>query len=139
MSIALSCALRSVRRLVPLRISGTPFEMATRLFPESHTTSYSYRSEGALNRLDSAGLAAARAAMRGSNREFNAARLRVANASNVDRATVNVAMALARKRMRANGGCGVVANASLCVGTWCDSVPNREWGSHYSKVPSMDE
>jgi hypothetical protein len=136
MWIALSRALRSVRRLVPLCISGTPFEMATHLFPESHTTSYSYRSEGALNRLDSAGLTAARAAMSASNREFNAARSRVANASNIDRATVNVAMALARAQADVRRGC---ERFPVCGHMWCDSVSNREWGSHYSKVPSMDE
>ena len=48
---------------------------------------------------------------------------------------INVAMATVRRRILADGLCGVPTNASSCVGRWCDATRAAEWGAHYSRLP----
>ena len=133
----LAMFLQDVRGIQPRRISGSPFEMATRVFPESHAGTISFKSPGALNSLDRWAAAAARATVsRGG--EFAAALLRAGNASSIDRASINVAMAMVRRRIRSAGLCGVRAtNATpMCVGDWCNVSQQRDWGAHYSRMPA---
>ena len=132
----LSMFLQDVKGVLPIRFSGTPFEMASRLFPDSHSSTYSFRSPGALNLLDGSAAEAARRNITGRDKEFHAAVSRAANASNVDRAAVNVAMANVRRRILLERLCGVRANATMCVGAWCNASKPREWGAHYTRVPS---
>ena len=138
----LSMWLQDVRRLVPLRISGTPYEMAARTFPEPHGETTSIDSPHALNALD---LSAARAAWAAEtkDKELRAAQRRAANASSVDRGAVNVALANVRRRIRSEGLCGISrqgqtdASAMVsCVGEWCRAAKARDWGAHFSKVPA---
>ena len=132
----LSMFLQDVKGVLPIRFSGTPFEMASRLFPDSHSSTYSFRSPGALNLLDGSAAEAARRNITGRDKEFHAAVSRAANASNVDRAAVNVAMANVRRRILLERLCGVRADATMCVGAWCNASKPREWGAHYTRVPS---
>ena len=94
------------------RIGGTPFEIASRSFPNSHGVTDSRRPAGAL----------------------------VASHSKpgqlaMDRESLDWAMARLRTRVLSDGLCGVRPNASVCVGSWCASSPRTEWGAHRSRMP----
>lgn len=132
----LAMYLQDVRRLAPLRISGSPYEMASRTFPFPHGATNSWKQPGALNNLDAAAARAARAVSgSGRFRDFEAAVKRATNVNNTDRATVNVAMANVRRRILSQGLCGVQQNTSSCFGTWCEAK-KRDWGAHRSRVPA---
>ena len=56
-------------------------------------------------------------------------------AGRLDRASLDRMMAHLRARVLAEGRCGVTANASWCVGAWCNAASRHEWGAHASRLP----
>lgn len=135
----MSMYVQDVLRTNVWRIGGTPYEVASRTFPEPRLATVSYSQAWALSAPDWRLGDVERYASGGTGRRVTGRRLSgtappSALVAMPNRTYLNKVLAALRERVVAEGLCGVPLNATRCVGDWCHAE-RRAWGAHKSRMP----